>query len=140
MVLPVTAATTASPISRVPTRCVPSLQMSGVRTAPLPPEGSGNVPMSIRASFNSGMFRYIKSIRPRRILMADEERGIVHTMVMFQHPGNVRVPFWEKQYQDPQSILVYPNSIAGSIVSPVMTKRLTRLTQPPGASDALRVK
>ena len=114
---------------------------NGVRTAPLPPEGSGNVPMSIRASFNSGMFRYIKSLRPRRILMADEERGIVHTMVMFQHPGNVRVPFWEKQYQDPQSILVYPNSIGIFETFKVQAGRITHITaqmvilpygQPPG--------
>jgi hypothetical protein len=114
---------------------------NGVRTAPLPLEGSGVVPMSIRASFNSGMFRYIKSIRPRRILMADEERGIVHTMVMFQHPGNIRVPFWEKQYQDPQSILVYPNSIGIFETFKVQGGRITHITaqmvilpygQPPG--------
>jgi hypothetical protein len=60
--------------------------------------------------------------------MADEERGIVHTMVMFQHPGNVRVPFWEKQYQDPQSILVYPNSIGIFETFKVQAGRITHIT------------
>lgn len=114
---------------------------NGFRTAPRPPPGSGIVPMSIRESFNSGMFRYIKAIRPRRILMSDAERGIVHAMVMFQHPGNTRVPFWEKQYQDPQSIIVYPNSIGIFETFKVQAGKITHITaqmvilpygQPPG--------
>jgi hypothetical protein len=60
------------------------------------------------------MFGYIREIRPRRFLLIDEERGIVYTMVMFHHPGNVThlKSFREKQYKDSTSIIVYPNSMA----------------------------
>jgi hypothetical protein len=86
---------------------------NGVRMAPREAGADGKPPQSIRESFNSGMFRYIREIRPRRFLLVDEERGVVYAMVMFQHPGNVTgLPMWEKQYKDPTSIIVYPNSMA----------------------------
>jgi hypothetical protein len=87
---------------------------NGFRTAPRPAAANGAAPQSIRETFSSGMFGYIREIRPRRFLLVDEERGIVYTMVMFQHPGNVTglKSFWEKQYKDPTSIIVYPNSMA----------------------------
>lgn len=86
---------------------------NGFRTAPRPPGADGKPAQSIRESFNSGMFRYIRAINPRRFLLVDEERGVVYTMVMFQHPGNVRgLPMWDKQYKDPTSIINYPNSMA----------------------------
>ncbi len=73
----------------------------------------GKPPQSIRETFNSGMFQYIREIKPRRFLLVDEERGVVYTMVMFQHPGNVTgLTMWDKQYKDPTSIIVYPNSMA----------------------------
>jgi hypothetical protein len=86
---------------------------NGFRTAPRPPSADGKAPQTIQETFNSGMFQYIREIRPRRFLLVDEERGVVYAMVMFQHPGNVTgLPMWEKQYQDPTSIIVYPNSMA----------------------------
>jgi hypothetical protein len=87
---------------------------NGFRTAPRPVAANGTAPQSIRETFSSGMFGYIREIQPRRFLLVDEERGIVYTMVMFQHPGNVTglTSFWEKQYKDPTSIIVYPNSMA----------------------------
>jgi hypothetical protein len=86
---------------------------NGVRMAPRPPAADGNPAQSIRETFSSGMFQYIREISPRRFLLIDEERGVVYTMVMFQHPGNVMgLPMWDKQYKDPTSIIVYPNSMA----------------------------
>jgi hypothetical protein len=86
---------------------------NGFRTAPRPPAADGKPAQSIRETFNSGMFQYIREIKPRRFLLVDEERGVVYAMVMFQHPGNVTgLPMWDKQYQDPTSIIVYPNSMA----------------------------
>ena len=86
---------------------------NGFRTAPRPAGADGKPAQSIRETFNSGMFRYIREIKPRRFLLVDEERGLVYTMVMFQHPGNVTgLPMWDKQYKDPTSIIVYPNSMA----------------------------
>ncbi len=86
---------------------------NSVRMAPRPPAADGTPAQSIRETFNSGMFQYIREIKPRRFLLVDEERGVVYAMVMFQHPGNVRgLPQWDKQYKDPTSIIVYPNSMA----------------------------
>jgi hypothetical protein len=86
---------------------------NGKRMAPREAGPDGNPPQSIRETFNSGMFQYIREIKPRRFLLVDEERGVVYAMVMFQHPGNVTgLPMWEKQYKDPTSIIVYPNSMA----------------------------
>ncbi len=86
---------------------------NGFRTAPRPPSADGKPAQSIQETFHSGMFRYIQEIKPRRFLLVDEERGAVYTMVMFQHPGNVTgLPMWDKQYKDPTSIIVYPNSMA----------------------------
>jgi hypothetical protein len=86
---------------------------NGFRTAPRPAGADGKPAQTIRETFNSGMFQYIREIKPRRFLLVDEERGVVYAMVMFQHPGNVRgLPQWDKQYQDPTSIINYPNSMA----------------------------
>jgi hypothetical protein len=86
---------------------------NGFRTAPRPAGADGKPAQSIRETFNSGIFKYIREIKPRRFLLVDEERGVVYTMVMFQHPGDVRgIAEWDKQYKDPTSIIVYPNSMA----------------------------
>jgi hypothetical protein len=97
----------------VPLAAETSRVENGVRMAPRPPPADGKPPQSIQETFNSGMFQYIREIKPRRFLLVDEERGVVYTMVMFQHPGNVTgLPMWDKQYKDPTSIIVYPNSMA----------------------------
>jgi hypothetical protein len=86
---------------------------NGFRTAPRPPSVDGKPAQNVRETFNSGMYRYIREIKPRRFLLVDEERGVVYTMVMFQHPGNVTgLPMWDKQYKDPTSIINFPNSMA----------------------------
>jgi hypothetical protein len=86
---------------------------NGFRTAPRPPPADGTQAESIQESFNSGRYQYIREIKPRRFLLIDEERGVVYTMVMFQHPGNVTgLAAWDKQYKDPTSIINFPNSMA----------------------------
>lgn len=79
-------------------------------TAPLPAR-DGKPPQNIRESFSSKRFNYIREIRPRRILLVDEERGIVLGQFMFQHPGNIYAAAFKEQYKDPNSVIVYPNSI-----------------------------
>lgn len=103
---------------------------NGVRMAPRPVSADGAAPLSIRDTFSSGMFSYIREINPRRFLLTDEERGIVYTMVMFQHPGNVTglTAFWEKQYKDPTSIIVYPNSMAMTEAFRIRGGKITHIT------------
>ncbi|TAJ95100.1 MAG: hypothetical protein EPO31_01620 [Gammaproteobacteria bacterium] len=109
-------------------------------TAPMP--ASGNRPaMSIRESFSSGMFNYIGEIQPRRILLIDEERGVVLGQFMFQHPGNIYAEAFKEQYKDPNSVIVYPNTIAVFEAFKVRGGRIANITaqmisapyrQPPG--------
>lgn len=46
--------------------------------------------MGIRENMNTGIWKYIKSIDPRRYLVVDEKMGIVVGVFMFNHPGNVK--------------------------------------------------
>ncbi len=42
------------------------------------------------AQLDSGLFRYLGKVRDRRMLMVDEERGLVLAVAMVDHPGAVR--------------------------------------------------
>jgi hypothetical protein len=46
--------------------------------------------MNIRDNMNTGIWAYIRSIKPRRIVVVDEKMGIVLGMFMFNHPGTVK--------------------------------------------------
>jgi len=46
--------------------------------------------MNIRDNMNTGVWSYIHSIEPRRIVVVDEKMGIVLGMFMFNHPGTVK--------------------------------------------------
>lgn len=102
---------------------------NGFRTAPRPPPADGSRAETIQESFNSGRYQYIREIRPRRFLLVDEERGIVYTMVMFQHPGNVTgLAAWDKQYKDPTSIINFPNSMAMTEAFRIRGGKITHIT------------
>ena len=81
---------------------------NGVQTAP---SMNGGPNTSIRDSFNSNMFAYIEAISPRRMLVIDEERGVVFGSFMFQHPGDIFPEAFASSKDDPTSIIVYPNTI-----------------------------
>ena len=109
-------------------------------TAPMPARDNRPA-MSIRESFSSGMFNYIGEIRPRRIILIDHERGIVLGQFMFQHPGNIYAEAFKEQYKDPNSVIVYPNTIGVFEAFKVRSGRIANITaqmisvpyrQPPG--------
>jgi hypothetical protein len=85
---------------------------NGVQTAPQPPK-DGHAAESIRESFNSKRFNYIREIRPRRVMLVDEARNTVYGIFSFQHPGNIAThdPTFQKSLSKPDSVLVYPNTI-----------------------------
>jgi hypothetical protein len=85
---------------------------NGVQTAPQPPQ-DGHAAQSIRDSFNSKRFSYIREVRPRRIMLVDEARNTVYGIFSFQHPGNIAThdPTFQKSLAKPDSVLVYPNTI-----------------------------
>ncbi|HTR48715.1 MAG TPA: hypothetical protein VMM16_15135 [Verrucomicrobiae bacterium] len=46
--------------------------------------------MGIRENLNTGIWKYIHSIDPRRYVVVDEKMGIVLGMFMFNHPGKLK--------------------------------------------------
>lgn len=46
--------------------------------------------MNIRDNMNTGVWSYIHSIDPRRVLIVDEKMGIVVGTFMFNHPGRLK--------------------------------------------------
>ena len=98
---------------------------NGVQTAPR--TDGDRAGMSIRETFNSGMFSYITAIDPRRIVLVDEERGVVLSQVMFQHPGNVFPEAFADRLDDPSSVLVYPNSIGIMEAFQVIDGQITQI-------------
>ena len=68
---------------------------NGIRTAgpPLPvlavakQTGKGFPSQVCADGFNSGVFAVITAVRPRRVLVVDEEKGVTFGVYMFQHRG-----------------------------------------------------
>lgn len=63
---------------------------NGMRTAgpPLPGAGPDSRPSQRCADgMNSGVFQVITAIKPRRVLVVDEEKGLTFGVYMFQHKG-----------------------------------------------------
>ncbi len=64
---------------------------NGAQTAPTPATAD-HPAVSAREAFDSKRFNYIHEVTDRRFLVVDPERGLVVAFVMFQHPGNIKVP------------------------------------------------
>jgi hypothetical protein len=62
---------------------------NGVQTTSNPQRrGVGRLPVT--EGLSSGFYSYIQEIRDRRYPVVDEERGIVLSVVVFEHPGTVK--------------------------------------------------
>jgi hypothetical protein len=55
----------------------------------MPPEFARLGAMKCADQLSTGIFTYIRSIRPRRFAVVDEDRGLVLALVRFNHPGDV---------------------------------------------------
>jgi len=66
---------------------------NGMRTAGPPLQGSGDARPTQRCAdgMNSGVFQVITAIKPRRVLVVDEEKGLTFGVYMFQHKGLTRI-------------------------------------------------
>lgn len=67
---------------------------NGMRTAGPPLPGSvGDARPTQRCAdgMNSGVFQVITAIRPRRVLVVDEEKGLTFGVYMFQHKGLTQI-------------------------------------------------
>jgi hypothetical protein len=69
---------------------------NGMRTAgpPLPGAGADARPTHTQRcadGMNSGVFQVITAIKPRRVLVVDEEKGLTFGVYMFQHKGLTQI-------------------------------------------------
>jgi len=65
---------------------------NGMRTAGPPLPGADARPMQRCADgMNSGVFQVITAIKPRRVLVVDEEKGLTFGVYMFQHKGLTQI-------------------------------------------------
>jgi hypothetical protein len=66
---------------------------NGMRTAGPPLQGSGDARPTQRCAdgMNSGVFQVITAIKPRRVLVVDEEKGLTFGVYMFQHKGLTQI-------------------------------------------------
>jgi hypothetical protein len=66
---------------------------NGMRTAGPPLEGSAPGARTQRCAdgMNSGVFQVISAIKPRRVLVVDEEKGLTFGVYMFQHKGLTQI-------------------------------------------------
>lgn len=67
------------------------LPAKGPDGGPLNPAMGKLLALGCEASMNTGAWVYITKIEPRRVLIADEQKGIVFAFPMFYHRGKVRV-------------------------------------------------
>jgi hypothetical protein len=66
---------------------------NGMRTAgpPLPGAQPGGATQRCADGMNSGVFQVITAIKPRRVLVVDEEKGLTFGVYMFQHKGLTQI-------------------------------------------------
>ena len=66
---------------------------NGMRTAgpPLPGAAPGGRTQRCADGMNSGVFQVITAIKPRRVLVVDEEKGLTFGVYMFQHKGLTQI-------------------------------------------------
>jgi hypothetical protein len=67
------------------------LPAKGPDGGPLSPAMAKLLALGCEASMNTGAWVYITKMEPRRVLIADEQKGLVFAFPMFQHRGQVRV-------------------------------------------------
>jgi hypothetical protein len=84
--------------------------------------------MGCREQFNTGIFNYIGSIRPRRTLIVDEERGLAFGFFMFNHPGTVKwvdVPGHGRWEMSPHAL--FPSSMDIAELFKVKNGKITKI-------------
>ena len=63
--------------------------------------------LDVSSQISEKHFHYIESVRDRRFAIIDERRGIVHCMIMFDHPGDIAKPANGIPFGSPNSMLCF---------------------------------
>lgn len=97
--------------ARIPMRpCVRRL-VNGVNDSNVDPEGLDEhrmyLSLDVAEQITAGHYGYIETIRERRYPILDEERGLCHAVVVFDHPGNLPQPNGELPFSSPNSLILF---------------------------------
>jgi hypothetical protein len=63
--------------------------------------------LDVGPQITAGHYRYIEAIRDRRVPIVDEERGLCHTVVVFDHPGDIEQPNGDLPFGTPNSMIIF---------------------------------
>lgn len=63
--------------------------------------------LDVAPQITAGHYRYIEAIRSRRFPIVDEERGLCHAIVVFDHPGDIDQPNGELPFGAPNSMIIF---------------------------------
>lgn len=63
--------------------------------------------LDVSPQLTAGHYRYIEALRDRRFPILDEERGLCHAVVLFDHPGDIEQPNGELPFGSPNSMIVF---------------------------------
>lgn len=87
-------------------RLVNGVQDSSADPSQLDDE-EGHRALRIAQQITDGHFAYIEGLRERRFPLADLERGLIHSHVIFDHPGDVARPSGEVPFGAPNSMAYF---------------------------------
>jgi hypothetical protein len=63
--------------------------------------------LSVADQVRRGDFHYIETIRDRRFVAVDPERGLVLAIVFFDHPGRIRATAYRSMFSSPNSMMIW---------------------------------
>jgi hypothetical protein len=70
-------------------------------------EDEGYRALDILEQMSQGHFSYIEALRERRFPLVDRERGLVHSIVLFDHPGDLARAGGEVPFGAPNTMLFF---------------------------------
>lgn len=96
---------------RIPMRANVRRLVNGVNDSSVDPEGLDEhrlyLSLDVAEQITAGHYGYIEAIRDRRYPIVDEERGLCHAIVVFDHPGDLAQPNGDLPFDSPNSLIVF---------------------------------
>ena len=96
---------------RIPMRANTRRLVNGVGDTSRDPDGLDEdemyLTLDVSPQITAGHYSYIEAIRDRRFPIVDEERGLCHTVVVFDHPGDLPQPNGKLPFGSPNSMIIF---------------------------------
>jgi hypothetical protein len=96
---------------RIPMRANTRRLVNGVGDTSVDPGGLEEdrmyLSMDVSPQITAGHYSYIEAIRDRRFPIVDEERGLCHTVIVFDHPGDLPQPNGKLPFGSPNSMIIF---------------------------------